>query len=262
MSIEPYDRDGHACVLFTGLVGDENGEAVQANQCLIVDNQQGMLLDPGGAMTYNELFVTMSHFFPPKQLQYVFASHADPDVLASLQRRLSASTTKLLISRIWARFVPHFSTASTAGRIIAVPDEGGIVQIRRSELVLLPAHFLHSEGNFQVYDPVAKILFSGDLGVSLMAGGKAGTPVRDLAALLPLMQGFHRRYIVSNRVCRFWASMARTLDIETIVPQHGAPIAGKPAVAAFIDWIEQLDCGIDLMTQDNYRVPTQRLAVA
>ncbi|MFN7572051.1 MAG: MBL fold metallo-hydrolase [Betaproteobacteria bacterium] len=262
MSIELYNRNGHACVLFTDLVGDENGEAVQANQCLIVDHQQGMLLDPGGVMTYNELFVTMSRFFPPKQLKYVFASHADPDVIASLQRWLSASTTQLLISRIWARFVPHFSTASTAGRIIAVPDEGGTVQIGQADLVLLPAHFLHSEGNFQVYDPVSKILFSGDLGVSLMPGGKAGTPVRDLAALLPLMQGFHRRYIVSNRVCRFWASMARTLDIEMIVPQHGAPIAGQPAVAAFIDWIEQLDCGIDLMTQDNYRVPVQRLALA
>lgn len=261
MSIELYNCDGHACVLFTDLVGDENGEAVQANQCLIVDNRQGMLLDPGGAMTYNELYVTMSRFFPPKQLQYVFASHADPDVIASLPRWLSASTTQLLISRIWARFVPHFSTASTAGRIVAVPDDGGTVRIGNAELVLLPAHFLHSEGNFQVYDPVARILFSGDLGVSLMPGGKAGTPVADLATLLPLMQGFHRRYIVGNRVCRFWARMARGLDIEMIVPQHGAPIAGKPAVAEFIDWIEQLDCGIDLMTQDNYRVPTQRLAV-
>jgi flavorubredoxin len=261
MSIELYNRDGHICVLFTDLVGDENGEAVQANQCLIVDHGKGMLLDPGGAMTYNELFVTMSHFFPPKQLQYVFASHADPDVIASLQRWLSASVTQLLISRIWARFVPHFSTGTTAGRIIAVPDEGGTVQLGQSDLVLLPAHFLHSEGNFQVYDPVSKILFSGDLGVSLMPGGKAGTLVRELQVLLPLMQGFHRRYIVSNRVCRFWAQMARTLDIEMIVPQHGAPIAGKPAVAAFIDWIEKLDCGIDLMTQDNYRVPSQRLAV-
>jgi flavorubredoxin len=167
----------------------------------------------------------------------------------------------LLISRIWARFVPHFSSGYTAGRIIGVPDEGGTVQLGEAELVLLLACFLHSEGNFQVDDLVSKIRFSGDLGVSRLPGGQAGPLVRDLQTLLPLMQGFHRRYIVSNRVCRFWAHVARTLDIEMIVPRHRAPITGKPAVAAFIDWIEPLDCGIDLRTQDNYRVPDLRLAV-
>ena len=28
----------------------------------------------------------------------------------------------------------------------------------------LPAHFLHSVGNFHIYDPIAKILYTGDLG--------------------------------------------------------------------------------------------------
>lgn len=69
------------------------------------------------------------------------------------------------------------------------------------------------------------------------------------------MEPFHRRYIVTRKVCRFWANMMRQLDIEQIVPQHGSRFVGKRAVNDFIVWIEAQECDIDLMTQDNYRVP-------
>ena len=45
------------------------------------------------------------------------------------------------------------------------------------------------------------------------------------------------------------------VDIEQIVPQHGCRFVGKEAVNRFIDWMEKLECGIDLMTQQNYRLP-------
>ena len=48
----------------------------------------------------------------------------------------------------------------------AIPDEGRIIELGGAKLYYLPAHFLHSEGNFQLYDPTSKILYSGDLGAS------------------------------------------------------------------------------------------------
>jgi flavorubredoxin len=255
MAVEIFNRAGHFCVLFTDLVGADS-DAVQANQCLIIDDKQGMLLDPGGQMTYNELYVTMTRYMPPKSLKYVFASHADPDVIASLQRWLNGSETTLLISRIWSRFVPHFcNTGSIAGRMIEVPDRGGRVRLGGNEVWLLPAHFLHSEGNFQVYDPVSRILFSGDVGASMVSGARAGKPVTDFDAHVGTMSAFHRRYMVSRKACQLWAKMASGLDIEMIVPQHGAPIRGQAAVGRFIEWLGSLECGIDLMTQDDYRAP-------
>jgi flavorubredoxin len=70
------------------------------------------------------------------------------------------------------------------------------------------------------------------------------------------MEGFHRRYIVSRKVARFWANMVRQLDIDQIVPQHGSRFVGQAAIRDFIAWIEGIECGVDLMTQDNYRLPT------
>ena len=256
MPIELYRDKNHACYMFTDLV-EEDGQAVQANQFLIVDDDTGAIIDPGGNLAYNELYMGMLKHFPPQKLSYLLASHADPDIIASLDRWLSSTKALLVISRMWERFVPHFTkTGKTENRVIGVPDGGGRLPLGRHELWLLPAHFMHSEGNFQFYDPVSRILFTGDLGVSMMSGAQAAKPVTDLKAHLPLMEGFHKRYMVSNKIMRLWAQMARQLDISMIVPQHGAPIMGAQAISDFINWIEGLACGIDLFDDRAYQLPS------
>lgn len=64
---------------------------------------------------------------------------------------------------------------------------------------------------------------------------------------------------VSNKVLRLWVRMARQLDIAMLVPQHGAPIEGRQAIADFFDWLENLACGIDLMGEGAYQLPGQRI---
>jgi flavorubredoxin len=120
------------------------------------------------------------------------------------------------------------------------------VTLGGARLAFLPAHFLHSPGNFQVWDPTARILYSGDLGASL---GMEYQEVEDFDAHLKYMEGFHRRYMGSARAMRAWAQMVRGLDIEIIAPQHGALFRGKPMVKRFIDWCAALPCGVDLMPE-------------
>lgn len=70
------------------------------------------------------------------------------------------------------------------------------------------------------------------------------------------MEGFHRRYMASNKILRPWVRMARQLDIRMIVPQHGAPIAGRQAIADFLDWIENPMRGVDLFDDHAYQLST------
>lgn len=255
MALELYRDKNHACLMFTDLI-EEDGMAVQANQFLVVDDDTGAIIDPGGNLAFNELFMGMTQHFPPHKLSYLLASHADPDIIASLDRWLTSTRANLVISRVWERFVPHFTkVGKTENRIISVPDSGGRLPLGRNELILVPAHFMHSEGNFQFYDPVSRILFTGDLAVSMMSGAQARVPVTDLAPHIPFMEGFHRRYMVSNKILRLWARMARQLDISMLVPQHGAPIMGKQAINDFFDWIENLMCGIDVFDDRAYQIP-------
>lgn len=255
MPTELFRHSDHACLMFSDLC-NEGGEAVQANQFLIVDDGTGAIIDPGGNLAYGELYLGMSRHFPPSRLSAILASHADPDIIASLDRWMTATPdARLYVSTLWERFVPHFcKPGKTTGRVVGIPDRGMRIRIGRHELVALPAHFMHAEGNFQFYDPVSRILFSGDLGVSMLSGAQARQPIDSLSPMPPGMVAFHRRYMVSNKILRLWARMVRQLPIEMIAPQHGAPLVG-PAIAQFIDWVEGLACGVDLMDSSIYTVP-------
>jgi flavorubredoxin len=254
MATELFNQDGHVCLMFSHL-SDEGGEAVQANQFLVIHNDHGCIIDPGGNMAYNEMLLTVGRYFSPQKLDKILASHADPDIIASLDRWMTSTQAQLYISRLWERFAPHFcKPGKTQGRIVGIPDPGMRIAVGDAELVALPAHFMHAEGNFQFWDPVSRILFSGDLGVSMVKSAEAARPVSSLAGHIPKMEAFHRRYMVSGKVLRLWARMVRDLPIDMIVPQHGAPLKGA-AVGEFIEWVQTLDCGVDHLTQANYAVP-------
>lgn len=259
MAIELYNDGRHVCLMFHDLVDDSISSAVQASQFLIVADGEGALIDPAGNMTYNALVMAMQPHFPFKRLKYIFASHQDPDIVASLNKWLISTDCVLYISQLWERFVPHFCTLNRwEGRIVGIPDRGMVIPMGGARIHAVPAHFLHAEGNFQFYDARAKILFSGDMGASLVHHGEITRPIEtvaDLHAHLPRMEGFHRRYMVANKACRLWANMVRGMDVEMMVPQHGRWLRGREVVAAFLAWIETLPCGIDLMSQDDYRFP-------
>ncbi len=251
--MELFNNGGHVCLVFRDLV--TGGEAVQANQFLIFDHQHAALIDPGGELTYSRLFMAISEHMNVKNLDYVIASHQDPDIVASLNKWLVGTDAKIVVPELWERFIPHFTRpGKIAGRTIAMPDQGMDLSLGSFTLKALPAHFLHAEGNFQFYDPVSSILFSGDMGANLCPDADLDIPITRLDQALPYMDGFHQRYLNSNKVCRFWVNMVRPLKISKIVPQHGRSIEG-PAIGEFLDYIENLQCGIDLFSQENYRVP-------
>jgi len=239
-----YDDGVHKNILLEDF--DAGGIAVQSNQHLIIHGGEGMVLDPGGHKVYSRVLSETLAVLRGGKLRYLFLSHQDPDIVAAVNGWLMTTDATAYISAIWTRFVPHFGLDHlVADRLLPIPDEGMVFNMAGARFPVLPAHFLHSEGNFQIYDPISKILYSGDLGASIGAGNGR---VRNFDAHLPYIEGFHRRYMTSNKVMKAWANMVRTLDIEIIAPQHGAFFAGKEMVNRFIDWCADLECGIDLIT--------------
>ena len=249
--IKLFESDGHRVFLFEELTP---ASAVQANQFLIVHNDEAVLLDPGGHKVQSKLFADMSVLIPPQQVRYIFLSHQDPDIVASVNYWLMTTEAQALISKLWTRFLPHFGLDSKLeNRLIPIDDGGMKLKLGGDcELLIIPAHFMHSPGNFQVYDPCSKILFSGDLGASL---GQDYVFVEDFDAHLKYMEGFHRRYMASGKVMKFWANMVRGLDIDIVAPQHGAMFRGKELVNRFIEWVENLECGVDLLSEKDYTLP-------
>ncbi|WP_375037538.1 MBL fold metallo-hydrolase [Acinetobacter sp. RW6] len=253
-----FDNGVHKCISFTSLV---KGEGIQANQFLIIDHERAAVIDPGGDLTYVPLTMELNKYTRLKNLDYVMASHQDPDIITSMPRWLVYTDAKVVASKLWARFLPHLNSAFMSermkgnweDRLIELPDRGQVIQLGESKLVVVPAHFLHSVGNFQFYDPVAKILFSGDMGASIVED--ASQPLKDFDTHVLKMKAFHQRYMCSNKVIRLWVNMVRQMDIEMIVPQHGSPFIGKEMINQFLDWIEILPCGVDLMSEQIFSCP-------
>ncbi len=223
------------------------GSAVQSNQHLIVDSGEGILLDPGGHKVYSKVLSETLFQLGQGKLKYILLSHQDPDIVAATNGWLMTTDATAYTPVLWTRFIPHFGLDRlVVERLVGLPDHGGILKLGGTDLRVLPAHFLHSPGNFHLYDPTSKILYSGDLGASI---GQDYLEVQDFDAHLKFMEGFHRRYMSGNAAMRAWAATARTLDIELIAPQHGAFFRGKPMVDRFIQWCEGVACGVDLVDQ-------------
>jgi flavorubredoxin len=111
-------------------------------------------------------------------------------------------------------------------------------------LEAIPAHYLHSCGNFNLWDPKAKILFTGDIGAALLPPGEMHELfVEDFEQHIPYIKVFHQRWMASNLAKNEWCARVRELAPEMLCPQHGSIYRGK-AVMQFIDWFEALEVGV------------------
>lgn len=227
--------------------------AVQANQHLIMYDGQGLILDPGGHKVYNKVLSATMELLGGGTLRHIFLSHQDPDIVAAVNGWLMTTDAQAWVSDLWVRFVPHFGLDKlVTDRLHGIPDEGMALELGGVPMLVIPAHFLHSVGNFALYDPISKILYSGDIGASV---GGTEVIVSNFDEHMQFMEVFHRRYMTCNAALKAWVAMVRTLDIDIIAPQHGAAFRGKEMCERFLTWLDSLQCGIDTMA-GIFKVPS------
>ena len=110
-------------------------------------------------------------------------------------------------------------------------------------LEAVPAHYLHSSGNFHLYDAKARILFSGDVGAALLPPGEDDLFVENFSKHIRHAEGFHRRWMGSNEAKQRWCRRVDSMEIDMLCPQHGAIYQGQD-VKRFINWLSDLDVGL------------------
>jgi flavorubredoxin len=253
-NIKLFESEAHRFVLLNeSEPGEEEG--IRSNQYLIMHGDAGVLLDPGGFGVMPRVLAEMLRYLDPQQIRGIFLSHQDPDIVGGISTWLELTQCPVYVSRIWMRFLPHYGLKDMSC-FVGVPDEGMAWDITPEfHLKIVPAHFLHSEGQTNVYDPVSRILFSGDIGAAMLPMDKDDAFVDDFASHLPFISGFHRRYMCSNKAIRCWLDTIAGLEIDMIAPQHG-PVYRGQAVHDFLGWLKDLQCGIDLM-QSGGRFPRE-----
>lgn len=231
-------EDGRHRWLVVARDPEKKGFLIDTNEYLIVNGEQALLTDPGGMEIFPAVFSAISTEFDPRKIQSLFASHQDPDIISSLSLWLDFNPElRCYLSWLWNSFVPHFG--GDAKTFIDIPDTGMEILLGSLKLQAVAAHYLHSSGNFHLYDSKAKILFSGDVGAALLPQGMDDLFVSDFDQHIHYAEAFHRRWMGSNDAKLSWCERASKMDIDMLCPQHGAIYQGKD-VERFINWFAEL----------------------
>ncbi|WP_434359453.1 MBL fold metallo-hydrolase [Parasalinivibrio latis] len=214
---------------------------IDTNQYMIVTPNHAFLLDPGGIEIFSAMLANVVKKVPINKITHLFASHQDPDIISSLGLwDISLEKAQLHAPWLWEGFIRHFGMNRIS--YSPIPDEGGSLTLDDLTFEFIPAHYLHSSGNFHLYDPQAKLLMSGDIGAALEPHN-APLEIEDFDAHCDKMAYFHQRWMPSNEAKNDWVKRVRELDIDVICPQHGRLISGDN-IPRFLDWLENLDVGI------------------
>lgn len=229
----------HQWIMF-GRDSDKPEKIIDTNQYLVKSRNKALLIDPGGIELFSPMLAGILRYIPIEQLTDLFTSHQDPDVVSSIGLwDQVVKDANLYGSWLWEGFIRHFGIHNI--NYCAVPDEGGVIQLDDLKLQIIPAHYLHSSANFHLYDPIAKILFSGDVGVSLEP---TDTPVfiDNFEAHAERLRAFHQRVMPSEIAKKDWINRIRKLDVKMMCPQHGRIFRGDE-VTKFLNWFEELPIG-------------------
>lgn len=233
--------------LMFGRDKDKPEKVIDTNQYMVLSEGKAILLDPGGIELFAPMLAAVLQHAPIDSITDIFASHQDPDIISSLGLWDKAIPNgRLHAPWLWEGFIRHFGMENISYR--ALPDEGDLIEVGVAKLQAVPAHYLHSSGNFHIYDPESKVLMSGDIGAALEPID-APLYVDDFESHIPKMEKFHQRWMPSNRAKNDWIKRVRELDIEIMAPQHGRLFTGDN-IPKFLDWLEALEVGVAIAECD------------
>jgi non-ribosomal peptide synthetase-like protein len=231
-----YDDGAHKNLL-AGDCGLGRG-IIPSNQHVISHKGSAIVLDPDGYKLFTRAQKQFLSVIGNHRLVGVFLSHQDPDTVASTRAWLTSTEADLYFPELWIRFFPHFGLDTTTDwqRLHPIPDQGAIIDLNGSELLVFSARLLNNAGSFQIFDPISKVLYIGDLRAIL---GTDTDEVIDFDAYVKNIEQFHRNCLASGKALRAWVDWASNLDIEILAPRRGPLFEGKAIIRRFMAWCSE-----------------------
>ena len=237
-----FDNGTHQ-VYWLGIPSDS---AFHCNSYLIVDNNEGIIVDPGSNQMFEFIKKRVEDIIPIANITAITASHQDPDVCSSLYKWIEVNEKIKVISTARANVLLSFYAYGdydffdTAENIEYSFSSGNVLKF-------VPAPFMHFPGAFTIYDTTSNYLFSGDIWAALDVDWKL--VVDDFESHTMNLDLFHMDYIASGIAAKGFVRNLDGLEIDAILPQHGS-IISKENVLDAIDYLENLVCGLDMIYPD------------
>lgn len=227
-------------------LGVPEATAFRCNTYLITDNDEAVIIDPGGTGHFGFVLDRVSQILPPERVVAQILSHQDPDVAASFP--------------FWAEINPAIkviASGKTLSKLSYIRDFrydslniNDLPEFRFTSgksLQFIESPFLHSPGAFTTFDKGSCFLFSGDIWAAVDM--EWTLIVEDLSKHILKLNLFHIDSMSGNKAARGFINRLRGFPIEAILPQHGSIIPAE-FVPGALKYMEQLNCGADIIYPD------------
>ena len=258
-------------------VGYSNAEiGLQANPYLIIDGDEGVLIDGGSRPDFASVMMKILQTgLPPSAISTLLYQHYDPDLCGSipnLEDIIDRADLKIISHQENNTFIRHYAVRT---RLTCMETMGRkLVLASGRTLRFIPTPYAHAPGSFVTYDEKTGILFSSDLFGSYTHGRKnfelflalpaacrtctdpapqherPGCANGNTPCPLASFHRFHRMIMTSTKALRHAVGNIMAVDPAMIAPQHGLVVADRRDIATLADFLLRMEeVGIDQLVK-------------
>jgi glyoxylase-like metal-dependent hydrolase (beta-lactamase superfamily II) len=199
------------------------GERFESNIYILLA-KKNTIIDSGTGLKSRVILREIERYIPIKKLNYIILTHMHFDHIGGAKKIAEASSAKTYISKVDGHFVAIKDRDATLARnfFASVPElelnflvEGDEIDLGKEKLKVIstPGHTI---GSISLYEPMNKLLFSGDT-VFADGVGRYDLPTSN-------------REQLKNSILKL-----SKLSTSVVYPGHGDTIGGEPkAVSEFL----------------------------
>jgi serine phosphatase RsbU (regulator of sigma subunit)/glyoxylase-like metal-dependent hydrolase (beta-lactamase superfamily II) len=216
----------------------------QCNAYLIVLNGDGIIIDPGSVLYFEDLIRKVTQKIPLKNISYVIAQHQDPDVCGNVAQLINAiiadggKNCKVVAHSRTSILIRHYGIGATIVHSNHMP-RGRLLWAGDRQLEFIHTPYLHSPGAIATYFPEDRVLFSSDIFGGVMDNWQLFASDNYLEKVTK----FHQEYMPAKEFILYAMTKFERYDIDMIAPQHGS-ILNKTQSADMIEAFKTFECGL------------------
>ena len=223
------------------------GDDFQCHVYLIEQGDQSVLIDPGSALTADEVIRKINAVVGLANVRWLVCSHCDPDIIGALPAMEAAGLhPEATIVTHWRdeALMRHGGSKLPYWR---VEEHDWLLPLVDRTLRFVFTPYAHFAGAFNTFDETSRTLFSSDLFGGFGAEGELFATSLDY---FDGVRAFHEHYMPSHEILVHAIDQLRTLPIDRIAPQHGKVVVGA-LVTPLMDMLAGLECGIYLLARED-----------
>ncbi|MHB1208890.1 MAG: diguanylate cyclase [Acidimicrobiales bacterium] len=213
---------------------------------LLEQGEQSVLIDPGSALTSDDMIRKINSVIGLGNVRWLICSHAEPDVIGALPSLVANGLHRhaaIVTHERSETLIVHGGLPLEYWRI---EDHDWRLELEDLALRFVFTPYLHSAGSFVSFEETSGTLFSSDI---LGGRDEVESLFATSLAYFDSVRTFHEQYMPSREILAHAVQKLRELPVQRVAPRRGQVVPSS-LVEPLFNMLEKLECGIHLLARD------------